>query len=302
MRILIAEDDASFRRLLEEKLAMWGYDVVAAENGEAALQVLQSEDPPRLAMLDWMMPELDGIEVCRRIREAGREPYTYILLLTSQQRDEDLVTGMEAGADDYITKPFKHNELRLRLRAGRRIIELQSELMAARDRFRVKASHDSLTGLLNHEEILRILAQELARAERDGACVSVIMADIDFFKRVNDTYGHLAGDEVLRLTAGKMHFLMRSYDYIGRYGGEEFLMVLPECCGECAASFAERLRLNVESDSLDTSEGVIPVTISLGVASCKEQGRDAATLVKAADEALYRAKERGRNRVEVAKG
>src|SRR5512147_426508 len=114
MRILIAEDDASFRRLLEEKLAMWGYDVVAAENGEAALQVLQSEDPPRLAMLDWMMPGLDGIEVCRKVRAAAREPYTYILLLTSQQRDEDLVTGMEAGADDYITKPFKHNELRLR--------------------------------------------------------------------------------------------------------------------------------------------------------------------------------------------
>ncbi len=302
MKILIAEDEPSFRRLLEEKLVMWGYDVIAAENGEAALQILQSEDPPRLALLDWMMPGLDGIEVCRRVREAAREPYTYILLLTSQQRDEDLVTGMEAGADDYITKPFKHNELRLRLRAGRRIIELQSELMAARDTFRVKASHDSLTGLLNHEEILRVLGQELARAGREEECVSVIMADIDFFKKINDTYGHLAGDEVLRLTAGRMHFLMRSYDYIGRYGGEEFLIVLPECCGECAASFAERLRLNIESNSLDTPEGVIPVTVSLGVASCKERELDATSLVKVADGALYRAKERGRNRVEVASG
>lgn len=133
MKILIAEDDPSFRRLLEEKLAFWGYEVIATNNGNDALQILQSEDPPRLAVLDWMMPEMDGIEVCRRVRETVKEPYTYILLLTSQQRDEDLVVGMEAGADDYITKPFKHNELRLRLRAGRRIIELQSELIAARD-------------------------------------------------------------------------------------------------------------------------------------------------------------------------
>jgi diguanylate cyclase (GGDEF)-like protein len=301
MRILIAEDDPSFRRLLEEKLAMWGYDVVVADNGDAALQILQSEDPPRLAMLDWMMPGMDGVEVCRVVRGKTNNSYTYIILLTSQQRDEDLVAGMEAGADDYITKPFKHNELRLRLRAGRRIIELQNELLAARDTFRTKASHDSLTGLWNHEEILRTLAQELSRAEREGTCVGVIMADIDFFKKINDTHGHLTGDAVLRLTAGKMYSLMRSYDFIGRYGGEEFLVILPDCCLECAAAFAERLRLCVSSDSIDTPEGMIPVTISLGVAaSSKDRKRDADFLVKSADEALYRAKGNGRNRVEVA--
>ncbi|HTG83117.1 MAG TPA: diguanylate cyclase [Geobacteraceae bacterium] len=301
MRILVAEDDPSFRRLLEEKLAMWGYDVVVAEDGGAALQILQSDDAPRLAILDWMMPEMDGIAVCRKVREMKPEPYTYILLLTSQQRDEDLVTGMEAGADDYITKPFKHNELRLRLRAGRRIIELQSELMAARDTFRVKAARDSLTGLLNHEEILGILNQELARAERDKQCVSVIMADLDHFKEVNDSYGHLAGDAVLRSAAGMMQTLARSYDYVGRYGGEEFLVILPGCCGECAVSFAERLRLRVGSSDIDTSEGMIPVTISIGVAaSGGKKGWDADSIVKAADEALYRAKEQGRNRVEVS--
>jgi diguanylate cyclase (GGDEF)-like protein len=301
MRILIAEDDPSFRRLLQEKLNMWGYDVVVAENGNAALQILQSEDPPRLAMLDWMMPGMHGIEVCRKVRENTNEPYTYIILLTSQQSDEDIVTGMEAGADDYIIKPFKHNELRLRLRAGRRIIELQSELIAARDTFRTKASHDSLTGLWNHEEILHILTQELSRAEREEKCVGVIMADIDFFKKINDTYGHLAGDAVLHSTAGKLQSLMRSYDYIGRYGGEEFLVILPECCLECVAGFAERLRLSVSSKSIDTPEGLIPVTISFGVAtSSKDRKRDAESLVKAADEALYRAKENGRNRVEVA--
>jgi len=300
MKILIAEDEPSFRRLMEEILVKWGYDVVVAENGTAALQILQSVDPPRLALLDWMMPGMEGVEVCRRVREMDTDSYTYIILLTSQQSDEDLVTGMEAGADDYITKPFKHNELRLRLRAGRRIIELQNELVAARDTFRTKSTQDSLTGLWNHEEILFKLTQELLRAEREEKCVGVIMADIDFFKKINDTYGHLAGDMVLQLAAGKMHSMMRSYDFIGRYGGEEFLVILTECCLECAATFAERLRLHVSSECFDTSAGMIPVTVSFGVASSsKEIKVSAEALVKAADEALYKAKENGRNRVEV---
>jgi diguanylate cyclase (GGDEF)-like protein len=282
-------------------LAAWGYNVVVAENGNAALQILQAEDSPRLALLDWMMPGLAGVEVCRKIREKKEEPYTYIILLTAQRSDEDLVIGMEAGADDYITKPFKHNELRLRLRAGRRIIELQSELLAARDMFQTKASHDSLTGLWNHAEILEILTHELARAEREEKSLAVIMADIDFFKKINDTHGHLAGDVVLRSTSGIMHSLMRSYDFIGRFGGEEFLVILPDCSLEYAAAFAERLRLSVSSDSIDTPEGRIPVSLSFGVAaSSKDRLKDAFSLVNAADRALYRAKENGRNRVEVA--
>jgi two-component system, cell cycle response regulator len=301
MKILIAEDDPNFRHLMETVLVQWGYDVVIAENGNDALQILQSEYSPRLAILDWMMPGMDGVEVCRKVREERKHPYTYIILLTSQQRDEDLAAGMEAGADDYITKPFKHDELRLRLRAGRRIIELQNELIAARETFRTKSKHDSLTGLLNHEEILHILAQELYRAEREENCVGVIMADIDFFKKINDTHGHLVGDLVLRSIAAKLHSLIRSYDFIGRYGGEEFLIILPDCCSEYAAAFAERLRLYVSSDSIDTTEGMIPVTISFGVAaSSKERMKDADSFVKAADEALYRAKKNGRNRVEVA--
>ncbi len=300
MRILIAEDEPSFRRLLEDILVKWGYDVEVAEDGAAALQILQSEDPPRLALLDWIMPGMEGVEVCRKVREKTTDSYTYIILLTSQQGDEDLVIGMEAGADDYITKPFKHNELRLRLRAGRRIIELQNELLAARDTFRTKASHDSLSGLWNHEEILRLLSQELSRAEREEKCVGVIMADIDFFKKINDTYGHLTGDVVLQSTANKMCSLMRSYDFVGRYGGEEFLIILTECCLECAASFAERLRLCVGSAAFDTPEGIIPVTISLGVAASGTDWKAGAeALVKAADAALYRAKENGRNRVEL---
>ena len=300
MKILIAEDDPAFRNLLENVLANWGYEVVVARDGNEAYQILLSENAPQLAILDWMMPGLKGIEVCQRIRKDEKDYYTYIILLTSQQRDEDLVIGMEAGADDYIFKPFKFNELRVRLRAGRRIIELQNELLAARDILFARATHDSLTGLLNHEEILGIMDKELARSERDGVCVSIIMVDIDHFKLVNDTYGHLAGDVVLRIIAQKMHSMARPYDAIGRYGGEEFLFVLPECCIECAATFAERLRSSICMDSIDTPEGMIPVTISLGVAASRKGGRrDGYSLVKAADTALYRAKDKGRNRVEV---
>jgi diguanylate cyclase (GGDEF)-like protein len=301
MKILIAEDEPAFRHLLEETLTRWGYEVVVARDGNEAYQILLSENAPQLAVLDWKMPGMEGIEICRKIREDEKDFYTYIILLTSQHRDEDLVIGMEAGADDYIIKPFKHNELRVRLRAGRRIIELQNELLAARKILYAKATHDSLTGLLNHEEILGILDKELARSERDGVCVSVIMVDIDHFKMVNDTYGHLAGDAVLRITAEKMHSMERSYDSIGRYGGEEFLIVLPECCLECAIAFAERLRSCISQDSMDTSEGMIAVTISLGVAtSCRDMKRNEHSLVRIADTALYKAKENGRNRVEIA--
>jgi len=300
MKIMIAEDDPAFRNLLEDILVNWGYEVAVARDGNEAYQILLSENAPQLAILDWMMPGLEGIEVCRRIRKDEKEYYTYIILLTSQQRDEDLVIGMEAGADDYIFKPFKLNELRVRLRAGRRIIELQNELLAARDILFARATHDSLTGLLNREEILGIMDKELARSERDGVCVSIIMVDIDHFKSVNDTYGHLAGDVVLRIIAQKMHSMARAYDAIGRYGGEEFLFVLPECCIECAVTFAERVRSCISMDSIDTPEGMIPVTISLGVAASRKGGRqDGYSLVKAADTALYMAKDNGRNRVEV---
>jgi diguanylate cyclase (GGDEF)-like protein len=301
MKILIAEDEPAIRHLLKVILVKWGYEVVVAQDGNEAFQILLSDDAPQLTILDWKMPGMEGIEICRRIRELEDESYAYLILLTSQQGDEDLVIGMEAGADDYITKPFKHNELRVRLRAGRRIIELQNALLAAREILHAKATHDSLTGLLNHEEILDILDKELARSGRDGVCASVIMADIDHFKMVNDTYGHLAGDAVLRITAEKMHSMQRSYDSIGRYGGEEFMIVLPECCLECAVAFAERLRSCISQASMDTSEGLIPVTISLGVAASGKEGiQDGYSLVKAADAALYKAKENGRNRVEAA--
>ncbi|HET6419957.1 MAG TPA: diguanylate cyclase [Geobacteraceae bacterium] len=301
MRILVAEDDQVTRFILCARLAEWGYDVIAAGDGNEAWRELQAEDAPRLVILDWKMPGVDGVELCRRVRRKGGELYTYIILLTAQQDEGDLVTGMEAGADDYITKPFKTGELRVRLRAGRRIIELQNNLIEAREALRDKATHDPLTGLWNHGEILLILDREISRTERDGSCVSVIMADLDHFKKVNDGYGHMAGDEVLRLTAHRMHSLVRDYDSIGRYGGEEFLLVLPGCDASSASDLAERLRLSICAAGMDTAEGMIPITISLGVATIgKWSMSDPEDLVRAADLALYRAKANGRNRVEIA--
>ncbi len=300
MKILIAEDDLTTRQLLKVILAKWGYDVTDTANGSEALRALQSEEAPRLAILDWKMPGMDGPEICRIIRREGNEHYTYIILLTAQDRDEDLVTGMEAGADDYITKPFKTSELRVRLRAGRRIIELQNELLDAREILKRQASYDSLTGLLNRGEILRILKNELAKADREGHPVALIMADIDSFKKINDTYGHMAGDIVLRLTSERMVSLMRSYDFVGRYGGEEFMIVLPGSDLDGAVALAERLRQSINDDAMDTPEGIIPTTISLGVAlSDGDSKLNIEALIKTADSALYKAKKNGRNRVEV---
>jgi two-component system cell cycle response regulator len=301
VKILIAEDDPVSRRLLEAKLTRWGYEVIVTRDGNEAWQALQAVDAPRLAVLDWMMPGMDGADLCREIRKGLKEPYTYIILLTTLRGEEDIVAGMEAGADDYITKPFRASELKVRLRAGRRIIELQNELISARETLRKKATHDSLTGLWNHEEIMQILARELERAGRENSSVAIIMADLDYFKKINDTYGHLAGDAVLRLTAQRMVSLIRPYDAIGRYGGEEFLAVIPGCSMKSAASLAERLRKRIGGESMDTPEGMIEVTISFGIAiSNNGKPADATSLVHAADMALYRAKNKGRNRVEVA--
>jgi len=301
MRILLAEDEPSFRQLLEKILVNWGYEVTVARNGKEAWQILQAENAPQLAVLDWMMPELDGVSLCRKIRETLTEPYTYIILLTAQQRENDLVVGMDAGADDFLTKPCKLNELQMRLRAGRRIIELQNELLAARKALQIKANQDSLTGLWNHEEILEILQRELARAEREEEAVSVIMADLDHFKSINDTYGHLAGDKVLCSIATRLYSLIRPYDYIGRYGGEEFLFVLSDCSQKSSVAFAERLRQCISDEKVMIAGQQVAITLSLGVATCgKRGGCNSDELVGAADAALYQAKESGRNCVKAA--
>ncbi len=301
MRILIAEDDPVSRRLLETFLVKWGYDVVVAGDGAQAWKVLQREDAPKLVVLDWMMPGMDGVQVCCEVRNRADRPYVYIILLTAKGHKEDIIEGIEAGADDYLTKPFDAHELRARLRAGRRILDLQEELVSAREALRVQATHDPLTGLWNRGAILDILRRELGRAQREGVPLGVVMADLDHFKRINDTHGHLAGDAVLQEATRRMRASVRPYDAIGRYGGEEFLIVVPACDAVSALHQAERLRASISGAPMKISQGLMPVTLSLGVAaSGVAKDADADLLLRAADAALYRAKNAGRNRVELA--
>jgi len=298
VKILIAEDDRVSRHLLETFLVKWGYEVLTADDGAEAWRHLQGDDAPRLAILDWMMPARNGVEICRELRKRCAEPYTYILLVTGKGRKQDILEGLEAGADDYLTKPFDPHELRARLRAGRRILELQEQLISAREQLRAEATHDPLTGLWNRSAILEILQRELARFDRQKVPFAIIMADLDRFKSINDTYGHLAGDVVLREAARRMGSSIRAYDSIGRYGGEEFLVVAPGC-DTTVLSLAERLRTCVSREPIEIPEGTLIVTLSLGVAeNC--QAKQADQFVRAADAALYRAKRAGRNRVELA--
>ena len=300
MKILIADDSIVSRHLLEATLRKWGYEVMVACDGAEALGLLQREDAPALIILDWMMPGMTGVEVCRRIRLRDSEPYTYILLLTSKSQKEDLIEGMEAGADDYITKPFDQNELQVRLRAGIRLVELQTQLLKAREELRDQATRDSLTRLWNRSSILSELGRELARATRESRPLGVVIVDLDHFKLINDTHGHLAGDAVLREAARRMQNSIRQYDSIGRYGGEEFLILFPGCSEADTFAQADRLRKQLAQAEMSVNNTSLRVTASFGVTSAMpgEIWTEEA-LIRAADEALYVAKKSGRNRVEV---
>ncbi|MGH9746559.1 MAG: GGDEF domain-containing response regulator [Candidatus Acidiferrales bacterium] len=302
-RILIAEDDPVSRRVLESFLGKWGYEVTVAADGLEALRLLENRDAPRLAVLDWMMPGLEGVQICKRVREDSTRTYIYILLLSARSQKDDLLQGLQAGADDYLTKPFDAQELRARLHVGKRILELQDNLIAAREKLLFQATHDALTGIANRGVSLDALRREHHRQSREGGSFAVVMLDIDHFKYVNDTYGHPAGDAVLAEAAQRIKSCIRPYDTVGRYGGEEFLIVLPATDALGAVGVAERIRAAVEAEPIVTSSGKIAITVSMGVAvSSNETSVEAEALLQRADEALYRAKEHGRNRVELAIG
>jgi len=302
-RILIAEDDPVSRRMLESLLSKWAYDVTVVTDGIEALRLLDGPDAPRLAILDWMMPGMEGVQICRRIRERKDRPYIYLLLLTARSQKQDLLEGLELGADDYLTKPFDAQELRARLRAGDRILTLQDDLLAAQAELHFRATNDALTGIPNRPAILDALGRELARQVRDERPFGIVLADIDHFKNVNDNYGHLSGDEVLRTVAQRLRESMRLYDSVGRYGGEEFLIVAPFADVSGTMNLAERIRSNIESEPVFAHASPIRVTASLGVAvSNHSPSVDARALLQLADDALYRAKENGRNRCELAAG
>ncbi len=298
MRILIADDDRVGRRLLERLLKRWGYETTVASDGAEAWRCLQSEDAPHLVLLDWMMPGMSGLEICRRLRQRGGNHYSYVVILTTRSGKQDIVQGMEAGADDYLIKPFAATELKARLLAGQRIVDLQEQLIAVQEHLRFQASHDALTGLWNRRAILDILQCELARSRREHASLGVILADVDHFKQINDTFGHQAGDMCLRQVAERLRSSVRIYDSVGRYGGEEFLLIVPRSGLAETSKLAERLRLGLAARPVVLASEHLEVTASFGITAAEAGEADPEELLTAADRAVYCAKDQGRNRVE----
>ncbi len=293
MKILLVEDSYIDRHKVGGYLTDWGLDHVAVGSGTEAVKLLESAEPPTMVLLDWLLPGLDGIDICRRIRKLGNGSYIYTVMLTSKNRKQDLLMAMEAGADDYLSKPVDPSELRARVMAGKRILELQQSL-------RFAATHDFLTGLLNRSEILAALQREFSRSGREGKSATVILADIDHFKRVNDSLGHAAGDEVLKEVARRMKSDLRPYDVVGRYGGEEFLIILPGCDLPNGVRRAEQIRNQIANEPVHTPSGPVSATVSMGV-TVTAFGPDLTSgdILQQADVALYRAKNNGRNRTEV---
>ena len=293
MKILIAEDDPISRRILEANLLKWGYEVMVASDGGEAWEIIQQPESPSLIISDWMMPRMDGLALCRKIRNMEKSEYIYFIILTAKGEKKDIIEGLEAGADDFLTKPFNREELKYRIRIGERIINLERRILEL-------ANTDSLTCLLNRRAFMERMEQEMSRAQREKKPISLILVDIDHFKNVNDTYGHQVGDLALQRFSGELTASARPYDFLGRYGGEEFVVCLPGADGLRAASVAERMRRQIENMEimLPDNSGSIRITASFGTASISvESGRNVDLLIKSADDALYRAKEKGRNRV-----
>lgn len=300
MNILVAEDDLVTRNVLAGLLKRWGHEVVACADGLEAQAVLAGGASVDLAILDWIMPGKTGLEVLTWIRQRGGLSYIYVILLTAKDNKADLVDALTAGADEYLVKPFDTLELKARLLVGQRILDLQYALLTVQEALAVQATHDMLTGMLNRAGFHDAFSRELARAAREGTPLAVVLADVDHFKRINDTWGHQAGDVVLQTVARQLKDCLRPYDLIGRYGGEEFVIVLPGCGASGAVALAERLRTQIAQEVITFPGGSAMVTASLGVAVSPRGDVTPDTLIRAADRALYRAKQRGRNRVELA--
>jgi two-component system cell cycle response regulator len=296
-RVIVADDNERDRLLLQYVLDKWGFEVCLVSDGLEAWELLQSEDVPTIAILDRVMPKLDGIELCHKIRSAPGRHYTYIVIVTAMSEKEHMVTGLRAGADDYLAKPFDGDELQSRLLVAERILGVQEELVAAHERVKIQAIQvvqDCLTQLLNRAGILDALNHEFSRSHRSREPFAVIMADVDHFKNINDTYGHRAGDEVLCEVATRIRTSMRAYDSVGRFGGEEFLGIVPGCDESTAFQVAEKIRQAVGGTPVKILGEDKTVTISLGV-NAKAGETSAHAMLSAADAALYQAKACGRN-------
>ncbi|MFH1153528.1 MAG: diguanylate cyclase [Pseudomonadota bacterium] len=296
MKILIAEDDMTSRLILGSVLKKWGYVPVMACDGNQAWDVMKSGDAPRLAVLDWQMPGMTGIELCEKICELETVEPPYLIVLTSKDDKKDIVRALEAGANDFISKPYDNDELRARINVGQRIVKLQSELRDAYRRMEYEAMHDPLTQIFNRRTILNLLEKEMARAKREKSSLCIGMCDIDHFKTVNDTHGHQAGDVVLIAFARSVHDNLRIHDHVGRYGGEEFLIVAPGSGNANPELLFERICDQVRSTKIPIGETQVSITGSIGVA--RYTGNETPdTLLGLADTALYHAKKSGRDRV-----
>jgi len=299
VKVLVADDDQLLRRMLEPQLRLAGYEVVTVGDGLEAWELLQKEQI-RMVILDWMMPGLDGTTLVRRIRDAGWPGYTYTILLTARSGRDDVVAGLNVGADDFVTKPFRGEELLARMGVGVRILELETRLREALAREEALATRDSLTGLPNRRALYDRARAELNHAARTRTSVGLIMVDLDHFKRINDQFGHAAGDEALRRVAEVLQRNRRDYDFTGRWGGEEFLTILPGASLAQAGLVAERIRSAIQSIELKVGGlDTVELRASFGVAAARPAafpiGLD--ELLGSADDAMYRAKREGRNRV-----
>jgi diguanylate cyclase (GGDEF)-like protein len=296
--ILIAEDNAVSRKLLEKNLTHAGHEVVTARNGREALEIFRKTFFP-MVLTDWMMPEMDGLALCHAIRSYVSPGYVYIVFLTAKDSKDDIIAGLDAGADDYLTKPFHPTELMARLKTGKRILELERSLKTANEEIRILSITDPLTGSFNRGYMTGHLPEEISRAKRYGHPMSLIMCDIDRFKKVNDHWGHIAGDSVLRLIADCIKEAMRNdIDWAARYGGEEFLVVLPETAHEGARVVAERLRNIVAEKPFRIGNEDVTITASFGLATfdpATDKTPSSEALINEADECLYQAKKAGRN-------
>jgi two-component system, cell cycle response regulator len=294
MRVLIADDDKDSAQSLALLLWTWGFEPTTVHEGRSALNLLREKDAPNLALLDWIMPGADGVDICRELRKETNRPYTYVIMVTGQGGKDQMLDGLKAGADDYLVKPVDSHELRARLSTAKRILDLQASLLATQHLLREQASRDSLTVIWNRRCILESLERELTRSQREAEPVAIIMADIDHFKQINDTHGHLGGDSVLRQVAQRLIAVLRPYDAVGRYGGEEFLVVLPHCGLREAFVLAERLRHCVDAAPIEFANKTIHVTLSLGIAVWDGE-MTAQELLQTSDTAMYQAKRAGRN-------
>jgi diguanylate cyclase (GGDEF)-like protein len=301
MKILIAEDNKISRRMLEKVFDGYEYEVISACDGDEAWKILEEPDHPRLLVLDWMMPGITGVEIVRRLRERPDGHTYYIMILTSLDTPADISFALDGGADEFVSKPYHADALRARSNVGRRIVNLHSTLsekMRMLEEANATISHlaatDELTGLYNRRFFNESLTKYLSASKRHSFHISVIMTDVDKFKAVNDTYGHSAGDRILKICAGTMSSQARTEDIVARWGGEEFIVLLPYTNLEGASIVAERIRVALASDCLAGSS--MSVTASFGVAELQD-GEDAEALLRRADRALYRAKDEGRNRV-----